>query len=101
MISTARLRSRLASLALAALLLGTFAGSRLLAAPQAQPARATCVFTNPAYAGPCAVTVDVPKDGTPRKACEAVLACLNDTRCLKTYCSATTVRGGWQLREVK
>ena len=94
-------RTRLASTAVAVLVLSGAALSRLLGAAPAPRPKATCVLTNPSYSGPCSVTVEVPKDGTPRQACEAVLACLNDTRCLKTYCSATTIRGGWALREVK
>jgi hypothetical protein len=59
-----------------------------------------CVFSNPAYSGRCTVSEETPKASPPRKACEAILACLNDSRCVtKTYCNATTVRGGWKLEE--
>ncbi len=62
---------------------------------------AECVLSNPAYSGRCTVSEETPKATTPRKACEAVLSCLNDTRCTKTYCNATTVRGGWKLEEAR
>lgn len=58
-----------------------------------------CVFSNPAYSGRCTVSEETPKAATPRKACETILSCLNDTRCTKTYCNATTIRGGWKLEE--
>ncbi len=29
--------------------------------------------------------------------CKPILDCLNDTRCIKTYCGATTIRQGWVL----
>jgi hypothetical protein len=37
----------------------------------------------------------------PRQACEVILSCLNDARCVKTYRQATSLRGGWTLRSVK
>lgn len=60
---------------------------------------AECVLSNPAYSGRCTVSEESPKAATPRKACEAVLSCLNDPRCSKTYCNATTIRSGWKLEE--
>ena len=65
------------------------------------PRWATCSFSNPAYSGYCRETADVPKDGTGSAVCADILACLNDTACIKTYCQATTVRGGWKLESVK
>ncbi len=67
----------------------------------AAPARATCVFTNPAYSGKCVENADVADGSTPQQACQAILACLNAVDCLKTYCSATTVRTGWKLESAK
>ncbi len=66
------------------------------AAPQA-----TCVFTNPGYSGKCTQTTSLVKGSTPQQACQAVLACLNNVDCLKTYCQATTVRTGWKLESAK
>jgi len=65
------------------------------------PKRVTCSFSNPAYSGFCRETADVPKDGTADAVCADILACLNDTACIRTYCQATTVRGGWKLESVK
>ena len=87
------------SLSLALLLV---LSASLRGAPQAPEGTYTvgCVFSNPAYAGKCTVSEETPKASTPQKACEAILACLNDTRCVtKTYCNATTLRGGWELEE--
>jgi hypothetical protein len=69
--------------------------------PPPPPPSATCVFTNPGFSGKCTEIADVPRDGTPAQACQAILQCLNDVDCLKTYCQATTIRGGWQLESVK
>ena len=33
--------------------------------------------------------------------CSRVLSCLNDARCIRTYCNATTIRGGWKLETVE
>lgn len=57
----------------------------------------TCTFTNPAYTGPCGVDEEVDAKLGPRAACGRILACLNDAMCTKTYCNATSVRGGWKL----
>lgn len=56
-----------------------------------------CTFHNPAFAGPCTVSEKVSQKLSPRDACLGILSCLNDSRCIKTYCNATTVRGGWTL----
>ncbi|MBI5445237.1 MAG: hypothetical protein HY900_29005 [Deltaproteobacteria bacterium] len=61
------------------------------------PAKASCVFTHPAFSGKCTENVDVAQNSSAADACSVVLACLNDVRCTKTYCSATTLRGGWKL----
>jgi hypothetical protein len=83
---------------------GLLALARLVAArtpDDSRPKRVTCSFSNPAYSGYCRETADVPKDGTGNVVCADVLACLNDTSCIKTYCQASTVRGGWKLESVK
>ena len=62
---------------------------------------ATCVFTNPAYSGACTQTTPIAAGSTAAQACESVLSCLNNAQCEKTYCNATTVRGGWKLESAK
>ena len=60
-------------------------------------AKASCVFTHPAFSGKCTENVDVAEKSSADAACSLILDCLNDVRCTKTYCSATTLRGGWKL----
>ncbi|MBK9088096.1 MAG: hypothetical protein IPL90_03225 [Holophagales bacterium] len=60
-------------------------------------AKATCVFTHPAFSGKCTENVDVAENSSADTACSLILDCLNDVRCTKTYCSATSLRGGWKL----
>ena len=66
-----------------------------------QSANVTCSLSNPSYSGWCKATVAVPKGQTGKSVCQGVLACLNDTHCTKTYCEATTTRGGWKLEKVE
>lgn len=84
----------------------------LAAGPAAAPARpaaqaaeaytAECTFSHPAYSGHCVVSEETPRDVAPQAACEKILECLNDTRCTaKSYCNATTLRGGWKLEAAK
>jgi invasion protein IalB len=61
----------------------------------------TCDFSNPGYSGWCRVTQQLPQGARPRRFCSQVLACLNDSRCSRTYCNATTIRGGWKLESVE
>ncbi len=61
------------------------------------PGKAACVFTHPAFAGKCTENVDVAENSSADEACSVILECLNDVRCTKTYCSATSLRGGWKL----
>lgn len=56
-----------------------------------------CTFSNPRYSGKCVEQVAPDDKQTPRQACTAILDCLNNPRCVKNYCSATTIRGGWVL----
>ena len=86
-----------------ALLLALSASLRAAPATQSEGTYVVeCSFSNPAYSGRCGVSEETPRSVTPQKACEAILACLNDTRCVtKTYCNATTVRGGWKLEEAR
>ncbi len=61
----------------------------------------TCDFRNPGYSGWCRVTKQLLPGKRPRGFCAQVLACLNDVRCIKTYCNATTIRTGWKLEKVE
>ena len=100
---TTSLRSRVA-LAAVLLLLATHRGSPAAVANAAVPppqASATCVFSNPAFAGKCTETAAVGSGSTPQQACREILQCLNNVGCLKTYCQATTVRQGWTLESAK
>ena len=65
------------------------------------PRRVTCSFSHPAYSGYCKETEDVPDRSSPAAVCEGILACLNNTACSKTYCNATTLRGGWKLEKAE
>jgi hypothetical protein len=60
-----------------------------------------CTFSNPQYAGKCVEQATPQKRQTPVQACQPILECLNDVRCVKTYCQSTTVRGGWSLDSPK
>jgi hypothetical protein len=70
----------------------------VMSAPvQSDSVSVECTFANPRYAGTCVEQVTPDEDQTPLQACQEILACLNDTRCVQTYCQATTIRGGWSL----
>jgi hypothetical protein len=71
------------------------------AGPPPPPGKASCVFTNPAFAGKCVENTDVADGSSPTQACQAILSCLNNVDCLKTYCQATTIRSGWQLESAR
>jgi hypothetical protein len=86
------------AITLAVLLSGSPAPSE--AGPPSPP-QATCTFTNPSYSGKCVANADIPQGSTAQKACEAVLQCLNNVGCNRTYCDATTIRGGWTLESAK
>ena len=87
---------------LTVLLLLLVPGARSATSQGVAPAgKATCVFSNPAFAGKCVENVDVSKSSSAKQACESVLNCLNNVGCLKTYCQATTVRTGWKLESAK
>jgi hypothetical protein len=87
-------------LAAVVLLLAARGGSPAAQSP-APTAQATCVFSNPAFAGKCIEKAPVAQGATPAQACESILQCLNNVDCLKTYCQATTVRTGWKLESAK
>ena len=60
-----------------------------------------CSYSNPAYSGYCFVSEKVSRRLSPPAACQRILSCLNNSQCTKTYCNATTVRGGWKLESAK
>jgi hypothetical protein len=91
---------RRALLAAAVLTLGLARGSSSASDPAPAP-QATCVLSNPAFAGSCTQTTAIAPGATAATACASVLQCLNDVGCLKTYCNATTVRSGWKLESAK
>ena len=84
------------SLALLLVLSGSLGGA---AQAPGETYTVECVFSNPAYSGRCTVSEESPRSASPKQACGTVLSCLNDARCSKTYCDATTIRGGWKLEE--
>jgi hypothetical protein len=62
----------------------------------------TCAaFSNPSYSSWCRVTENLREEAQADEVCQGVLRCLNDVDCVKTYCNATTIRGGWKLESVK
>ncbi len=64
---------------------------------QAATRPVTCTFSNPSYSGYCRQPASATPDQTANDACQEILACLNDVKCIKTYCNATQIRGGWHL----
>ena len=68
---------------------------------QATESPVVCGFRNTAYAGLCEERTPYVKDKKLEAICQPVLDCLNDFRCIKTYCGSTTVRQGWTLESAK
>jgi hypothetical protein len=60
-----------------------------------------CGFRNAAHAGLCEERTPGVKNKKPEDLCKPILDCLNDPRCIKTYCGSTTVRQGWTLESAK
>ena len=60
---------------------------------------AVCTFTNPGYSGECLESTGIEGDSTADQACRAILDCLNNPRCVTTYCNASTLRSGWVLEK--
>lgn len=69
-------------------------GSFQLKAPEAL---ALCVLANEGVAGPCTETATLDGTLSVSAACGAILACLNDPQCGRTYCQGTSMRHGWRL----
>ena len=56
-----------------------------------------CGFRNASYTGLCEERTPYEKGKKLEALCKPILDCLNDTRCIKTYCGSTTIRQGWVL----
>jgi hypothetical protein len=61
----------------------------------------TCTFVNPSYAGACVEKTTREDKQKPSAACRPILDCLNNPRCVKTYCQSTTIRQGWTLKSAE
>jgi hypothetical protein len=90
-----------AALALLAAASPSHSPAGLLASAGSPRPQATCVFSNPGFSGKCVENADLAEGSTPTQACQAILQCLNDVDCLKTYCQATTIRNGWKLESAE
>ena len=89
------------TLGLAALLSVLLSGNPAPSPAGPPPPQATCVFTNPGFSGKCTENADIAEGSSAAQSCGAILQCLNDVDCLKTYCSATQIRSGWKLESAK
>jgi hypothetical protein len=68
---------------------------------QGQEPPVVCGFRNPSYAGLCEERAPYETGRKLEAICKPILDCLNDTRCIKTYCGSTTIRQGWVLESAK
>ena len=68
-----------------------------VASSQEQEPPVVCGFRNQSYTGLCEERTPYVKGKKLEALCKPILDCLNDTRCIKTYCGATTIRQGWVL----
>lgn len=69
----------------------------LVVAVQKQEPPVVCGLRNPSYTGLCEERAPYEQGKKLDAICAPILDCLNDTRCIKTYCGATTIRQGWVL----
>jgi hypothetical protein len=60
-----------------------------------------CGFRHASYTGLCEERTPYVKGEKLETLCKPILDCLNDTRCIKTYCGATTIRQGWVLESAR
>lgn len=67
----------------------------------APPVEVTCAFANPSYAGDCVEKTTREEKEKPAAVCRPILDCLNNPRCVKTYCQATSIRQGWTLKSAQ
>jgi hypothetical protein len=70
-------------------------------AAQVPPIDVTCTFANASYAGDCVEKTTRMEKQKAAAACKPILDCLNNSRCAKSYCQATTVRAGWTLKKAE
>ena len=80
------------------------AGLAVFASPAGTPVNGqekeppvVCGFRNLSYTGLCEERAPYEQGKKLEAICKPILDCLNDTRCIKTYCGATTIRQGWVL----
>jgi hypothetical protein len=67
----------------------------------APPIEVTCTLANPSYVGDCVEKTTRQEKEKPAAACRPILDCLNNSRCVKTYCQSTTIRQGWALKSAQ
>ena len=79
------------------LVLACAGGVALVVVGQEQEPPVVCAFRNPSYTGLCEERAPYEKGKKLEAVCKPILDCLNDTRCIKTYCGSTTIRQGWVL----
>jgi len=72
-------------------------GVALVVAGQEKAPPVVCGFRNQSYTGLCEERTPYEQGKKLEALCKPILDCLNDTRCIKTYCGATTIRQGWVL----
>ena len=72
-------------------------GAAFVAASQEKEPPVVCGFRNASYTGLCEERTPYEQGKKLEALCKPILDCLNDTRCIKTYCGSTTVRQGWVL----
>jgi hypothetical protein len=97
---TTAMRWALVPAALIAVLL-LYERPRAAADESAAAKTVVCSFSNPAFSGFCRESRGVARTDSGARVCAGILACLNDPRCAKTYCSATQIRGGWRLEKIE
>ena len=79
------------------LVLACVGGVALLVAGQEKVPPVVCGFRNASFTGLCEERTPYVQGWKLDALCKPILDCLNDTRCIKPYCGATTIRQGWVL----
>jgi hypothetical protein len=85
----------------AILVLACTGGVALVVAGQEKEPPVVCGFRNSSYTGLCEERTPYVQGKKLEALCKPILDCLNDTRCIKTYCGSTTVRQGWVLESAR
>lgn len=93
----------LLAVAVAAMAIGTLAAPTAASSMAAQDKEppVVCGFRHASYTGLCEERTPYVKGQKLEALCKPILDCLNDTRCIKTYCGSTTVRQGWVLESAR